>query len=107
MQTLQKILEEKYSQSISKVTKPKLRARSQVIADRLHEKLGMGEDFSNYPLLVRIAKHTPEARIEAALSWISDYPRTRNKLRLFLWRLKQLRLDAKSKSIHATTTGTA
>lgn len=107
MQNLQNILRESYEQKISAATKPKLRARSQVLADRIHEKLGLGEDFSQYPLLVRIAKHTPEARIEAALSWISDYPRTRNKLRLFMWRLKQLRLDAKSKSIQPSNTSTA
>lgn len=99
MDNIQQILREKYQNKISKVTKPKQRARCQIMADRIHEKLGFGDDFKNYPVLVRIAKHTPEGRIEAALSWISDYPNTRNKLRLFMWKLKDLRIHAEQKSI--------
>lgn len=101
MESLQSALQARYKQQIDKAKRPKSRAKCQLLADRIHEKLGFGEDFKHYPLLVRIAKHTPEARIEAALSWISDYPKTRNKMRLFMWKLKDLRINAK-KSIPTT-----
>lgn len=92
---LEAILRERYEA----IRKPKKRARVQVMADRLHERLGFGDDFKHYPLLVRLCKHNKEAHIEQVLSWIADYPRTRNKMGLFMWKLKAIREDAKRKSL--------
>lgn len=107
MENLEAILREKYRQNVDKYKKPRKRARVQVMADRVHEKLGFGDDFSKYPLLVRLCKFNKEAHIEQVLSWISDYPQTRNKLGLFMWKLKDIRDKSKAKSVPQTDTGNA
>lgn len=99
MENLEDILRQRYKDKVGTFGKPKKRARVQVMADRVHEKLGFGDDFSHYALLVRLCKFNKEAHIEQVLSWIADYPRTRNKLGLFMWKLKAIREDAKRKSL--------
>ena len=101
--SLETILRQRYEA----IRKPKKRARVQVMADRVHERLGFGDDFKHYPLLVRLCKNNKEAYIERALSWISDYPKTRNKLGLFMWKLKDIRKHDQRESLLQTETGNA
>ena len=95
MENLQKILRSKYQNQIDKVTKPKKRARIQVLTDRVYEQLGLGEDYKKYPLVCRLVKNNKEAHIQAALSWLADYPNKNNPLGLFMWKLKEIRNHAK------------
>lgn len=53
----------------------------------LSETLG---DYKHKSLYIRLAKTVPRAILEKALSFVKD-SNARNKARLFMWKMKQLR----------------
>lgn len=48
------------------------------------------EDSGHTPLYIRLAKTVPRAILEKALSFVKD-SKARNKARLFMWKMKELR----------------
>ena len=50
------------------------------------------EDTSHVPIYMRLVKTTPRELIESAKSYVMD-ANARNKARLFMWKLKQLRIE--------------
>ncbi len=59
---------------------------------RLALKLG---DLKHKSLYIKLAKETPRALLEQAYSFAVDYPNAKNKGRLFMWKLKQLKAETK------------
>ena len=57
---------------------------------RLALKLG---DLKHKSLYIKLAKTTSRALLEQAYSFAVDYPKAKNKGRLFMWKLKQLKSD--------------
>lgn len=47
-------------------------------------------DYKHRALYIRLAKTVPRAILEKALAFVKD-SRARNKARLFMWKLKELR----------------
>ena len=57
------------------------------------------EDLPHKSLYMRLAKTTPRGLMETARSFVKDAANARSKGRLFMWKLKELKLqNAKSKS---------
>jgi hypothetical protein len=56
-------------------------------------------DLAHKSLYMRLAKNTPRGLMEAARSFVKDAANARSKGRLFMWRLKQLKEEAKKKGI--------
>lgn len=54
------------------------------------------DDYKHRSLYIKLAKTVHRAILEKALSFVSD-SRADNKGALFMWKLKELRLDQKSK----------
>jgi len=54
------------------------------------------DDVSHVPIYMRMVKTTPRELIEGAKSFVLD-SNARNKARLFMWKLKQLRIERASK----------
>jgi hypothetical protein len=48
------------------------------------------EDYSHKALYIRLAKTVPRAILERALSFVKD-SKARNKGRLFMWKVKEIR----------------
>ncbi len=48
------------------------------------------DDSKHTPLYIRLAKTVPRAILEKALSFVKD-SKARNKARLFMWKMKELR----------------
>src|SRR3990170_7423632 len=61
----------------------------------LAEELG---DLKNKSLYIKLAKTTPRALLEAAKNFVKDAYQVKSKPRLFMWRLKQLKVEMKSNS---------
>lgn len=57
---------------------------------RIAVKLGDQDRASMY---IKLAKIHPRALLEQAYSFAIDYPKAKNKGRIFMWKLKQLRED--------------
>lgn len=55
---------------------------------RIAVKLG---DEKKAAMYIKLAKEQPRALLEQAFSFAIDYPKAKDKSRLFLWKLKQLR----------------
>lgn len=53
----------------------------------LAEELG---DTPRYALYIKLAKNTPRAILEEALSFVKGYSSAKSKAKLFMWKLKQL-----------------
>lgn len=49
------------------------------------------DDLAHKSLYMRLAKVTPRALLERARSFVSDATNAKNKGRLFMWKLKQLK----------------
>jgi hypothetical protein len=65
-------------------------------AYRLAMDIGKGpEDRETIALCMRLVKKKPRALIEVAHSFVSDAP-ARNKVALFLWKLKELEKEKKA-----------
>jgi len=56
-------------------------------------------DLAHKSLYMRLAKTTPRGLMESARSFVKDAANARSKGRLFMWRLKQLKEEAKKKGI--------
>lgn len=51
------------------------------------------EDTKHYSLYIKLAKDYPRGMLQQALSFVLDYPKAKSKPKLFMWKLKQLKLD--------------
>lgn len=49
------------------------------------------DDLKHKALYIKLAKETPRGLLEQALSFAADYPNVRQKGRVFMWKLKELR----------------
>ena len=61
----------------------------------LAEELG---DLDHKSLYMKLAKDTPRIFLEKARSFVKDAQHARSKGRLFMWKLQQLKNEAKSKN---------
>jgi hypothetical protein len=48
------------------------------------------DDVTHASMYIKICKEKPRVFIDQAVSFVSDYPNAKNKVRLFLWKIKQL-----------------
>jgi len=48
-------------------------------------------DLRHKSLYMRLAKNTPRALLEAAKNFVTDAYQVKNKARLFMWKLKELK----------------
>lgn len=46
------------------------------------------DDFKNLPLYIKLAKEQDKNLLDAAISYIKDYPNPKSKRNLFLWYIK-------------------
>ena len=49
------------------------------------------DDLKHKALYIKLAKEVPRLYLEQALSFAADYPNVRQKARVFMWKLKELR----------------
>jgi len=49
------------------------------------------DDLAHKSLYMRLAKNTPRATLEEAKNWVKDASNVKNKARLFMWKLKEIR----------------
>lgn len=49
-------------------------------------------DLKHKSLYFKLAKYTPRTLLEAAKSYVLDYPKSKNKGALFMWKLKELKV---------------
>lgn len=57
------------------------------------------EDTKHYALYIKLAKIVPRETLETALNFCKDYPSAKSKARLFMWKLKQVKDQAKNDKI--------
>jgi hypothetical protein len=55
------------------------------------------DDLKHKSLYIKLAKETPRRLLEEARIFVKEAYEVKNKARLFMWRLKQLRDEAKKK----------
>lgn len=48
------------------------------------------DDMKHKALYIKLAKHLPRNKLEAALSFAVDYPNTTTKGKVFMWKLNQM-----------------
>lgn len=53
------------------------------------------DDLSHKSLYMRLAKNTPRAQLEAAKNFVKDAYNVKNKARLFMWKLKDIKQNKK------------
>lgn len=63
------------------------------------------DDYKHKALYIKLAKTTPRALLERALSFACDSTAT-NKGALFMWKLKQLKVEAKKNGIDVVLSST-
>lgn len=56
-------------------------------------------DLAHKPLYMRLCKTTPRILLEKARSFVSDAQNARSKGRLFMWKLTQLKKEAKDRQV--------
>lgn len=61
----------------------------------LAESLG---DTKNYSLYIKLAKTIDRKLLDEALTFTKGYYNAKNKARVFLWRLKQLKQDSQNQT---------
>ena len=49
------------------------------------------DDLQHKSLYMRLSKNTPRAQLESAKNWIKDASNVKNKARLFMWKLKEIK----------------
>ncbi len=54
-------------------------------------------DLKNKSLYIKFAKDTPRGLLEAAKNFVKDAANVKSKPRLFMWKLQQLKNEAKAK----------
>jgi len=62
---------------------------------RLAKKLGA--DKKQYSMFIKFAKVKPRGLLEKAYSFTDDYPGAKDKVRIFMWKLKQVEDEYKAK----------
>ncbi len=55
-------------------------------------------DLSHKALYIKLAKETPRGLLEAAKSFVMDANNAKSKGRLYMWKLQQLKKEAKLKT---------
>lgn len=55
------------------------------------------EDTAHYSLYIKLAKTTARHLLDEALTYTKGYTNAKNKGRVFMWRLKQLRIEKSAK----------
>ncbi len=55
-------------------------------------------DLKNKSLYIKLAKETPRGLLETAKNFVKDATNVKSGPRLFMWKLQQLRKEAKEKS---------
>lgn len=58
------------------------------------------DDMPHKSLYMKLAKNTPRGLMESARSFVADATNARSKGRLFMWKLSQLKKEAKVKKIN-------
>jgi len=53
------------------------------------------DDLKHKSLYMRLAKNTPRAQLEEAKNWVKDASNVKNKARLFMWKLKEIKKNKK------------
>ncbi len=53
------------------------------------------DDLTHKSLYMRLAKNTPRAQLEEAKNWVKDAYNVKNKARLFMWKVKDLKTNKK------------
>lgn len=69
----------------------------------LAEELG---DLKNKSLYIKLAKETPRGLLEAARNFVKDAYNVKSKPKLYMWKLVQLRKEAKQSKIRSTKSET-
>lgn len=78
-------------------TRPKnLHTEFQLFGVYLAETL---DDTKHYSLYIKLAKTSPRALLEEALSFVKGSTTARSKGKLFMWKLKQLKEEFKAKEV--------
>lgn len=54
------------------------------------------DDLKHKSLYIKLAKTTKRPYLDQALSYALDYPKAKNKAKIFMWKLKELREVQKS-----------
>jgi hypothetical protein len=54
------------------------------------------DDLKHKSLYMRLAKNTPRAMLEEAKNFITDAYQVKNKARLFMWKLKEIKNSKKT-----------
>ena len=54
------------------------------------------DDVEHKSLYMRLAKNTPRAQLEEAKNFVSDAYQVKNKARLFMWKLKEIKNSKKA-----------
>lgn len=52
-------------------------------------------DLEHKSLYIKLAKEEDRGTLERALSFASDYPNVRNKAKVFMWKMKELKEEQK------------
>ncbi len=61
------------------------------------------EDTKHYSLYIKLAKTYPRIMLEDALSFVKGSSNARSKGKLYMWKLKQLKEQAKDTAVISTT----
>jgi hypothetical protein len=54
------------------------------------------DDLKHKSLYMRLSKNTPRAMLEEAKNFITDAYQVKNKARLFMWKLKEIKMSKKT-----------
>lgn len=54
------------------------------------------DDTAHYSLYIKLAKDYPRVMLDGALTYTKGYTKAKSKAKIFMWRLQQLKKDAKS-----------
>ena len=60
------------------------------------------DDLAHKSLYMRLAKVTPRGLMESARSFVKDAKNAKSKGGLFMWKLKQLKNELRSKSVQTS-----
>lgn len=53
------------------------------------------DDLAHKSLYMRLAKNTPRAELETAKNFVTDTYQVKNKAKLFMWKLKEIKNNKK------------
>ena len=76
---------------LSKYDLDKNKYISQEWQDYAYRLAGFLDDVKNKSLYMRLSKNTPRAQLEEAKNFITDAYQVKNKARLFMWKLKEIK----------------